>query len=450
MDRSLTPVKRSRDELAFLPAALEVYETPPAPLGRAILWTIIALFTVAVIWASVGHVDIVAVARGKVVPSSRVKTIQPLSASIVRAIHVRDGQEVFEGDVLIELDPTLANADRQRMQYELDSTVAELARQRAFAEVLSGGASIEDIDLSASLSAEQGRLQQELLTEAHREYRARANAIESSLVRSQADQEAARQLTEKHAQVLPLVTERAQAMAELVQDNLAAKDQFLALEQERIEAQQELAAQRAHFDSLTAAIQEFEEERLTLIAETRRQTLLDVEALSRREAALRQELLKAETISQQQTLRAPTDGVVQQLSVHTVGGVVTPAEPLMILVPMEGALEVEAFVENKDIGFVHPHQEAEIKLDAFPFTRYGTLTGRVETLSNDAIAQENAGLVFSARVQLDKTRIWVDERWIDVSPGMATSVEIKTGTRRLLEYLISPLLRYRDESVRER
>ncbi len=170
----------------------------------------------------------------------------------------------------------------------------------------------------------------------------------------------------------------------------------------------------------------------------------------RKAASLTQERVKADSRQRLMTLVAPVDGTVQQLAVHTVGGVVTEAQVLMVVVPTDEALEVDAFLENKDIGFVRAGQEAVVKIETFPFTRYGTVAATVAHVSDDAIADEKKGLIYSARARLARTSIRVDERMVNLSPGMAVTVEIKTGQRRVIEYFLSPLLQYQDESLRER
>jgi membrane fusion protein, hemolysin D len=191
----------------------------------------------------------------------------------------------------------------------------------------------------------------------------------------------------------------------------------------------------------------------------------------RKAAGLSEDLIKATQRTQLQQLTAPVDGTVQQLAVHTVGGVVTPAQALLVVVPNDSHLEIEAMVSNRDVGFIHPGQEAEIKVDTFNFTRYGLIHGRVLSLSQDAIARDklqdksadttpgstNASseprgqeLLYSARISLDRTQMQVDENLVNLSPGMAVTVEIKTGSRAVITYLLSPLLRYKQESLRER
>ena len=188
-------------------------------------------------------------------------------------------------------------------------------------------------------------------------------------------------------------------------------------------------------------------------------------------AGLTQDVIKADRRTELQALTAPVDGVVQQLAVHTVGGVVTPAQPLLVVVPLDSHLEIEAMVSNRDIGFVHAGQEAEIKVDTFNFTRYGLLHGKVLSVSPDAITRDTQQsdannrtpgaetassepkgqeLSFVARVSLDRTQMQVDDNLVNLSPGMAVTVEIKTGSRRIISYLLSPILRYKQDALRER
>jgi hemolysin D len=165
---------------------------------------------------------------------------------------------------------------------------------------------------------------------------------------------------------------------------------------------------------------------------------------------LEQEHLKADTRGKLMKLTSPVDGTIQQLGVHTVGGVVTPAQPMMVIVPRDNALEVEAFVENKDVGFVKAGQDAEVKIETFQYTKYGTIHAKVISVSHDAINDEKRGLIYLARVKMDRSTINVDGSEVNLSPGMAVSAEVKTGKRRVIEYFLSPLLQYGHESLRER
>ncbi len=191
-------------------------------------------------------------------------------------------------------------------------------------------------------------------------------------------------------------------------------------------------------------------QRAELTAELRRATLDSISEGQRKAAALEQELLKADTRGKLMKLTSPVDGTVQQLAVHTEGGVMTPAQPLMMIVPRDDVLEVEAFLDNKDIGFVKAGQEAEVKIETFQYTKYGTIHARVMSVSHDAINDEKRGLIYSTRVKMDKSAILVDGTEVNLSPGMAVSVEIKTDKRRVIEYFLSPLMQHASESLQER
>jgi hemolysin D len=225
--------------------------------------------------------------------------------------------------------------------------------------------------------------------------------------------------------------------------------------------------QKSRLQEQAAAIAAITEARAQTAAEFRRTLFSELVEAERKASGLGEDLVKATQRTQLQALIAPVDGAVQQLSVHTIGGVVTPAQALLVVVPSDSHLEVEAMLSNRDIGFVHPGQDVEVKVDTFPFTRYGLIHGRVVSVSQDAIARDKpadktAGLestssepkgqelVYSARISLDRTQMQVEENLVNLSAGMAVTVEIKTGSRAVITYLLSPLLRYKQESLRER
>lgn len=251
-------------------------------------------------------------------------------------------------------------------------------------------------------------------------------------------------------QTLPLAEQRARDFRELVERNFVSKHDYLEREQARIEQAADLAIQRSRLNEIEAALREVREQRVSITAETLRVNLDNIVDGQQKAAALEQELLKADARNKLMQIIAPVDGTVQQLATHTIGGVVTPAQPLMVVVPRDNALEIEAFIENKDIGFVKPNQEAEIKIETFQYTKYGTIHGKIISVSHDAINDEKRGLIYSTRVKMDRARMNVDGTEINLSPGMAVSVEIKTGKRRVIEYFLNPLLQYGHESLRER
>ena len=448
----LGKMKKRTHEHEFLPAALEIQESPPSPIGRMILWVIVSFFVVAVVWAVVGEVDIVAVAQGKIIPGGRIKEIQPLEIGIIRKIHVEEGQEVEKGQILIELDPTNAKADRQRLEKELQQVQLEVIRHSTFNEWIKDNT--KDIKWDSifpkDVDHNTAQLQADILKSQTQEYQSKMAALDSEISRKHSEYRTTQAMVEKLTQTLPIIKKRANSLKKLAKTKLVAENTWLEIEQQRIEQVKDLQAQKSRMEEISTSITEAEQKKNTVAAESSRNILTELGEAKRKQQALTQELVKAQQKSDLQYLSAPVSGVVQQLAVHTIGGVVTPAQKLMMIVPKDQKLEIEAYVLNKDIGFVSEGQQSEIKIDAFPFTKYGTIDGNVVSLSNDAIADEQRGLIYAARISMDKKDIVVNEKTVNLSPGMTVAVEMKTGKRKLIEYFLSPLLKYRSESIRER
>jgi hemolysin D len=465
-----------RDQYEFLPAALEIEETPPNVVGRWILWAIMLFVALAVTWASLSEVEIVATAQGKIIASDRDKIVQPLEAGIVRAIHVRDGQQVQQGDVLIELDPTTAGADLSRIESELTTTRLDVWRWNLLAKLadnkeaesksaLVGWAESskpnniriqEETNPSEQTpglelaSPEQRATHTAMLRRQIDEHTARLAALDVMLEQHRAELTTAKTMADKLTATLPLITQRAESLKALKEKRLAPEQDYLTLEQQRLEQQHDLQAQRSRIKETEAAIRNVRKQKDVVRAEFIRNAMEQYATAQHTAQALEQELVKATQRHTQQQLTAPVSGVVQQLAINTVGGVVTPAQPLLVIVPDEHTLEAEALVLNKDIGFVEDGQPAVIKVDTFPFTKYGTLDGHIRHVSNDAIEDKQQGFVYAARVGLAQSAIHVGEKLVNLSPGMTVTVEVQTGKRRLIEYFLSPLMRYGSESVHER
>ena len=274
--------------------------------------------------------------------------------------------------------------------------------------------------------------------------------LQAELNRRRAELETTQDQVVKLEQTAPIARQRAMDYQKLVKENFVSQHGYLEREQARIEQEQDLAASRSKVAETRAALMEAQRQQATLAAETRRQLLDQLNLASQKAASLEQELIKAEQRSRLMRLAAPVAGTVQQLAVTTIGGVVTPAQPLMVVVPKDNVLEVEAMLPNKDIGFVNPGQDAEVKVETFPFTKYGTLHGTVTQVSSDAIQDEKLGLIYSTRVKLARDTLQVENKTVRLTPGMAVTVEVKTGTRRVIEYFLSPLLQTTSESLRER
>ncbi len=463
--------RRRRDhELAFLPPALEIVETPPSPIGRAIGATIITVFVLALVWACLGTVDIVATASGKIIPSGRTKVIQPFEIGVVRAIHVHDGDTVKAGQVLIELDPTINAAEREHMQSDLIAAQLDVARLRA--GLADGPDPVADFDPPAGASAPLVASQRQYLLTQTSEIRAKLAALDRQLAQKEAERATSAATIGKIEAVIPLLQQQVDMRKTLFDHETGSKLVYLQTLQQLVEQQQERAVQKSKFIEAEAAVAAIRETRAQAKAEFRRTLFDDLGKIEPKAAGLAQDLIKAEQRTRLQALTAPVDGVVQQLAVHTVGGVVTPAQPLLVLVPVDNHLEIEAMVPNRDVGFVEPGQEAEIKVATFNFTRYGLLHGKVLSISPDSVGKDDPqdaakdrsqqgaqsakstgddqGPVYAARISLDRTQMQIEDKPVNLVPGMSVTAEIRTGERRIISYLLSPLRKYRQDSLRER
>ena len=461
--------RRDREELAFLPAALEIVETPASSAGRAIALTIMAVFCAALLWAFVSRVDIVATAPGRIVPSGMTKQIQPFETGVVRAIHVSDGTRVKAGEVLIELDPTINQADRDHLQNELIMSQLDVARLRA--AVTEDGDALENFHPPEQASREMIATQRQFLRDQVEEQRAKVAALDRQRGQKEAERNTVAATIDKLEVTLPVFAQRLEIRKTLYDHETGSKANYLEMLQSFLEQQKEVEVQKSHLQEAEAALAAIIQTRAQTVAEYRRNRFTELVDAEGKANGFKEDLIKAQQKTKLQQLTAPVDGTVQQLAVHTVGGVVTPAQILLVVVPAEGELQIEAMVSNRDIGFVHEGLEAQVKVDTFNFTRYGLLQGKVLSVSRDAITRdkpqdksnrETQGaetessepkgqeMNYAARVSLDRTQMQVDERIVDLTPGMAVTVEIKTGSRRVIEYLLSPLLQFRQESLRER
>ena len=432
-------MERRRIETEFLPAALEIRDAAPPLASRVLLGAIVTLCATTIAWASFSDVDIVAVAPGRVVPSGHSKVVQPLELGTVRAIAVSDGEHVRAGDTLIELDTAAAEANVRRVRHELSLVDRDAARLRRLATLTAGGEDVLEPDDADPV-----------LVARWREQLAREEALRRERERRQAELDTAERELGKLDALRPFVERRARDQKTLADRKLVAEQQYRDAELQRVETHEEMDVQRRRIAVVASALREIDAAMARGRAELARLVSEELDEADRRRAALAQELIKTEARLRAHTLTAPIDGVVQQLSVHSIGGIVTPAQTLLVVVPQTDRVEVEALVANKDAGFVSEGQHAEVKLDAYPFTRYGTVAGKVHRLSRDAVADERQGLVFRAAVELDRPFLEGNGGRLPIGPGLAATVEIRTGTRRVIEYVLSPLLRYRAEAMRER
>jgi len=430
----------------FSSPAMAVQLMPPTMVVRMVSLSICAMVALTLSFAYVAKMDIVVSVQGKVIPSGKSKVVQPLEPGIVRSVLVHDGQKVKAGDVLVELDPTSTGADRERLQHDAWEAQAEVLRSSA---QLSGASSIgAPAGMPAAVVANQTATLQARLSE----QRAKLAGLDADLSKRRADADAIESNLAQLRASLPLVRQKHQMREDMAKTGHLAQSSVLETQLELMNADKELAVQANRLKESQAGYQTAVQQRLQAVAEFKARSSNELADAVKRQNAAEQELVKANQRWTQQTLRAPIDGVVQQLAVTTVGGVVTAAQPLLTLVPEQSALEIEAQVMNRDIGHLQVGQRVINKIETFDFTRYGFVDGEVLWVGTDAVQDQKLGLVYPVRIRLNQTRTpnAVNGRYGEVSAGMNVTADIRTDERRMLEYLLAPMLRYQQEALRER
>ena len=424
---TLTPpalTSLTADEAEFLPAALSLQAQPVSPAGRWVARILMLLVLALVVWSVLGHTDIVVNAQGKIIPNGRTKTVGALEVARVQALHVTDGQAVRAGEVLIALDPRLSDTEQDKAQGEFQAATLQRERATALLTALDSGQppNLSNLPTLAELDPDRLQMTRQHLQDQWRDYTARMARLDGEIRR--------------YGQELPLVAQRARDYAELAQTRDVSRHAWMEKEQARLDLEGQIADLHRQKTALTAELRKSAQDTRT--------------DASRQAAAAQQEVRKGRVRGDLLRLTAPVDGTVQQLAVHTVGGVVSPAQPLMQIVPKQTRVEMEAFIANRDVGFVREGQSAQVKIDAFEYTKYGTLDATIAHVSRDAIPDEKRGPIYAVKLVLQRPVLLVQGQEQPITAGMSGSVEIKTGSRRLIEYVLSPLVQHARESLHER
>lgn len=468
-------VRRARSDREFLPAALSILETPPSPVGIALLWAICLLVTFAIGWAYFGHIDIIAVAQGKIQPTGRVKTIQPLETGRVVALHVENGQHVQAGDILVELDPAEAVADELASGTALTSFKAERLRRKAVLDTVERQSTGEatTINWPDEISTIIREREQRVLKSDLAQLQISIESYEAQIAQKMEERRRIENTIRAEEALISTLEQRVAMRKNLLARGSAPKAAVIdALETLQIQ-QTALSTQQGQLIEARAAAEVLAKERRKAIDAFVAENSERLSEVERQIDALEQKHVKARARTGHMTLTSPIAGTVVGLSVTTKNQVLATSEELMRIVPDGVGLEIECYAQNKDIGFIRPTQAAVVKVEAFPFTRYGTLDARVKRVAHDAIpepdaqkvegnpsrpsqsnypagAQRTQNLVFPIALVVEQPSMNIDGADIPLLPGMAVTVEIKTGKRRILEYLFSPFVETASRAMKER
>lgn len=446
--------KREKDENEFLPAHLELIETPVSKKPRLIAYLIMLFLALAIILAIFGKVEIVATASGKLTLSGRSKEIKPIENAIVKEILIKEGDSVKQGDILLTLTALGADADHRKTESSLLQAKLELFRYQTLQKAIENDRLplfelSDDID-GMVLNERQKQRVKHLIEEQFSTWQKQKHQKALLLNKARAEKYTVLARIKRYEGVSRIEKERLADFKTLFKKNAVAKHLVLEQENKYLEAVNELSVYQSQLTQVENEILLAKEEFDLVTQLFKNEVLEKIRQTTEGINLLSLELAKNNQRKQASIIKAPATGKVQQLKTHTQGGVVTTAETLMVIVPEDDILEVTALVQNKDIGFIELGQEAIIKIEAFPYTRYGYLTGTVKNINLEAVEHPQLGLVFNIVLNIDKRKLMTEQKEISLSAGMAVTAEIKTGMRSVMSYLLSPLEESLNESLKER
>jgi hemolysin D len=450
-------------------------DEPISPIRLGLMLALSGFGCITLLIAFVVKIDIYATAQARIQPPGRSKIIQPLDTGKVRALHVQNGSHVHQGDLLMELDPTETAADRDAIAAQIADLDAEIARRRtaiAGAHSNPSATNTPQIEFPPGLEADITGRESAVLAADLAHLSSTLESLDSQIAVNLATKQAAQMVIGEQVLLIAKVRESLSMLQAVAQKGLESKAHVLNLEQQLAAQLATLAslkgqALRADVSARSVATQkietvrEFEDEQSQALAT----------ALEKRRT-LAEDLVKATAKVGYTRMLAPITGVVQEITVSTLGQVVIPGQALMIVVPDDAGLEVEAMVANQDIGFIEPGETAILKIDSFPFTRYGTITGKVVRVSHDSVSGSDAtppvdspnttqtyrgsasskvrNLVYPITIALEKTTMIADGKIVPLMAGMDATVEIRTGSRRLIDFVLAPVREVTSEAGHER
>ena len=432
-------------ETEFLPSILEVTETPPSPVGRAVLWTIVALLVIGGLWVFIGEVDEVAVANGRVIPVGNVKIVQSQNKGTIKDLLVREGDYVEEGQTLLVLDTTKTQADVDQLKKQVayyamtvDRLQSEMNDQ-PFTPPDNKEGELDQKDINAQVALYNSR-RAKLMADQEKNSAAIAQEV-AAIESAQAQQQ-------KYMALYKVALEKEQRLEMLFQESAVSYFQLLEGRATRVEYQKSAEAMDQEIQKEQAKLAEARDNQATTDSAYRQDTMTQLVEAKRQLNAYQEELTKANQTNVQSEIVAPVSGRVNQLSVHTVGGVVSEGQALMMVVPEDATLEIEAYADNKDIGFIQKGQEAEVKVETFNFQKFGMVNAKVAEISPDAVdntQDKQKDGKYRLTLSLED-----DDSGIGLSPGMNVSAEIKIKKKRIIDFFLDPFRQYQDEALRER
>lgn len=435
----------NQDDKEFLPPSVEILQTPPSPAGRVLIYAIISLFIIALAWACIGEIDEVVVAEGKIIPAGYTKTLQSEDKGIVSKINVKNGDHVTEGQVLMTLDPTVSEADLNTLKKDI--AYYELNLERVAAELNNKPFVIPE----NPNYADKDKIQQRALYDSRMaENRAKLNYYDAQINQKQDVVNVHQASLRKNQALYEIAVDKEKTVEELERKDAVGHFTVLQYRSERIDLEQNIAMGKAELSAAVTDVNAVKQAKAQYLAEWNKELQSEMLDFRKQYNTLKENERKAELKNRLIEIKAPVNGAVHQLEIHTIGAIVREAETLMNIVPDGTPMEVESFIANKDIGFVHPGMRVEVKIETYNFQKFGVLNGKVREISPDSIEDKERGRIFRVMVDLDDQALHYDNKNLKVYPGMSVSAEIKTRQKKVIDFFLEPFQTYKSEALRER
>lgn len=443
---------KTRDKHEFTPLLVEIEERPTSPLGRSLLWALLAFVTIGVLWLFFAKIDIVVSARGKVVPDGEIKTLQPVETGVISSILIREGQHVTKGQLLMEIDPSVTQSDLASKQQNLSLLELETDRLNALISdrpFIQNPACKEKVNCEAREAAlgytAAISTQQLMYISTKSAYEQQRQVIQDQIRQNDEQTLAAKADKSRLKQLLASAKERESRLKEVL--DIIAKKEYEEAQNQRIEYQEQLSMKEHVISQSNGKQHELTQQLHLVTQEYRNKLLTELTQKSKEATALRTEVQTIAFRHAKQHITAPVDGYIGKLLVHTVGGVVTPAEKLVTLIPKNVPLIIKATVQNQDIGFITKSMDVAVKIDTFDFQKYGLINGKVKHIADDAIEDEKLGPVYEIAIIPFATTLKGEGKTLSIHPGMSVTAELKVGKRRVIEFFIYPMIKYLDEGL---
>ena len=431
---------------SFLPAHLSILKTPPSYLAFTMAISISVGIFIAIAWSYFGKLDVQATTQGKLIVSGRTQTIQAFELSRLQQIHVEDGQQVKQGDPLLSVKVLGVDQDIVSLHYQKNFHASEEMIHHALLNQQQIETSPRYPQLSLTEQV-QAKLSYQTIK---KEYETLLNEIANEVQLNRVNYKARERELKDINILMHNIKKRLDAHTALNQKQLISQKEFLEQERELLLARKEKTAKQSELSILNSQHHALREKQNRINTQKHQEWYEKYQQAKFKFVSLEQELIKNQERNQLEIIRAPVDGTVQQIAIYTLGAVLQPAQQLMVIVPNNHVQLAEVKILNKDIGFIQEGLKADVKIDAFPYTRYGTIEGELLSISRDSTQDENLGLVYLAQIGLSNKQLLVEGEHIELTPGLSIVAEIKTDKRRLIDYLLSPINEYTSTAMREK